>query len=258
MAEMISRSGKAPPQSTVSRILFSASARLTLAGYGETRRSDNHSSRPGITDGLERPTRRPRTGRPPRRPATCATRRRAPPYLALLRAGFCLPSVSRRTRCALTAPFHHCPPPPASARLRPYGLRRGFGEASARQALRPAVGCVFSVPLSFGLPRPGVTRRTALRSSDFPPASASGFGGQAPKGLSGRSAKREDRRLSRRLRRNDLMVAGVIRRRLPGCRTARASCRGCCAACRSLRPSWRYSTRTRGVSRRGTRARTIP
>ena len=43
----------------------------------------------------------------------------------------------------------------------------------ARRTLRPAVGCVFSVPLSFGLPRPGVTRRTALRSSDFPLAFAS-------------------------------------------------------------------------------------
>ena len=33
-------------------------------------------------------------------------------------------------------------------------------------------GGMFSVPLSFGLPRPGVTRRTALRSSDFPPTVA--------------------------------------------------------------------------------------
>src|SRR5262245_32214180 len=31
------------------------------------------------------------------------------PYLALLRAGFCLPPVLPRARCALTAPFHHCP-----------------------------------------------------------------------------------------------------------------------------------------------------
>jgi len=30
-------------------------------------------------------------------------------------------------------------------------------------------GGIFSVPLSFRLPWPGVTRRTALRSSDFPP-----------------------------------------------------------------------------------------
>jgi len=80
------------------------------------------------------------------------------PYLALLRAGFCLPPVLPRARCALTAPFHHCQPQP---------LR-----ASARQALQPAAGCVFSVPLSFELPRPGVTRRTALRSSDFPLAEA--------------------------------------------------------------------------------------
>jgi len=29
-------------------------------------------------------------------------------------------------------------------------------------------GGIFSVPLSFGSPRPGVTRHTALRSSDFP------------------------------------------------------------------------------------------
>jgi hypothetical protein len=28
--------------------------------------------------------------------------------LALLRAGFCLPPVLPRARCALTAPFHHC------------------------------------------------------------------------------------------------------------------------------------------------------
>ena len=33
------------------------------------------------------------------------------------------------------------------------------------------VSGVFSVPLSFELPRPGVTRRTTLWSSDFPPAS---------------------------------------------------------------------------------------
>jgi hypothetical protein len=70
------------------------------------------------------------------------------PYLALLRAGFCLPLVLPRARCALTAPFH------------PY--------SPSHLPVREASG-IFSVPLSFGLPRPGVTRRTALRSSDFPP-----------------------------------------------------------------------------------------
>ena len=40
--------------------------------------------------------------------------RRAPPYLVLLRAGFCLPPVLPRARCALTAPFH--PYSPAALR----------------------------------------------------------------------------------------------------------------------------------------------
>src|SRR5262249_10717677 len=73
-----------------------------------------------------------------------------PPYLVLLRAGFCLPLVLPRARCALTAPFHPYPP----------------------RLSRASAGGMFSVPLSFELPRPGVTRRTALRSSDFPPAFA--------------------------------------------------------------------------------------
>ena len=34
---------------------------------------------------------------------------KAPPYLVLLRAGFCLPPVLPRARCALTAPFHPYP-----------------------------------------------------------------------------------------------------------------------------------------------------
>ena len=98
---------------------------------------DDHSSSHVIADGIERPTRRLRTGRPT-----------TPPYLALLRAGFCLPPMLPRARCALTAPFHPYPS------TRPCGL---------------AQGGMFSVPLSVGSPRPGVTRRTALRSSDFPP-----------------------------------------------------------------------------------------
>src|SRR5947209_9821425 len=42
----------------------------------------------------------------------------SPSYLVLLRAGFCLPPVLPRARCALTAPFHPYPPSP-------FGLRRG-------------------------------------------------------------------------------------------------------------------------------------
>ena len=71
-------------------------------------RAGDHSSGTGIADGLEQPTRRLRTGRP-----------RAPPYLVLLRAGFCLPRPSPAARCALTAPFH-----PYSPSLSPCELER--------------------------------------------------------------------------------------------------------------------------------------
>src|SRR6185295_15619793 len=76
----------------------------------------------------------------------------APPYLVLLRAGFCLPPALPSARCALTAPFH---PYPSTHRFR--------GSLRAVSFL-----CHWSVKL----PCPGVTRRTALWSSDFPPADA--------------------------------------------------------------------------------------
>ena len=103
------------------------SVRLRSRPYGLEQSRDDHSSSPAIAGGIKQPTRKLRTGRPSMLP-----------YLALLRAGFCLPPVLPRARCALTAPFHH---------YRPSPLR-----ASARQVSRPAVGCMFSVPLSFRLP----------------------------------------------------------------------------------------------------------
>jgi hypothetical protein len=100
----------------------------------------------------------------PRSPAATS----ASPYLALLRAGFCLPPMLPPARCALTAPFH------------PY---------LTKLAKRAKSGGIFSVPLSFELPRPGVTRRTALRSSDFPLAFAPcGAPAQQARGLPRRSA----------------------------------------------------------------------
>jgi hypothetical protein len=103
-----------PPQPTVSRILSAFAAALQ-----PRLRRDDHSSSPVITDGIKRPTRKPRTGR------SLSTCRQGLvlPYLALLHAGFCLPPVLPRARCALTAPFHPYSPPP---------LR-----ATAQQALRP-------------------------------------------------------------------------------------------------------------------------
>src|SRR5262249_30187305 len=64
---------------------------------------DDHSSSPAIADGIKRPTRR--LGRAVQPAVFCW----APPYLVLLRAGFCLPPVLPRARCALTAPFHPYP-----------------------------------------------------------------------------------------------------------------------------------------------------
>ena len=65
--------------------------------------SDDHSSSPAIAGGIKRPTRR--LGRAIQPAVFCW----APPYLVLLRAGFCLPPVLPRARCALTAPFHPYP-----------------------------------------------------------------------------------------------------------------------------------------------------
>src|SRR5215510_6640751 len=48
------------------------------------------------------------------------------------------------------------------------------GPASGESRRGESRGGMFSVPLSVRLPCPGVTRRTALWSSDFPPASALG------------------------------------------------------------------------------------
>ena len=97
---------KVPPQPAVSRILFPASARLrglaaASAGFGEaTIIPLAPSSLTGSSDlpgGFGR--------------AVLVT----PPYLVLLRAGFCLPPVLPRARCALTAPFHPYPPSPLRA-----------------------------------------------------------------------------------------------------------------------------------------------
>ena len=98
----------------------------------------NHSSGMRVAAHLERPTRKHALA------ARCGLRRMLP-YLALLPAGFALPSPLPSTRCALTAPFQPC--------------RR----ACAR------LGGVFSVALSVGSRPPGVTWRRAMRSPDFPP-----------------------------------------------------------------------------------------
>jgi hypothetical protein len=85
---------------------------------------DDHSSSPAIAGGIKRPTRR--LGR-----AVRSGFRRAPPYLVLLRAGFCLPPVLPQARCALTAPFHPYSPTPS-------GLRRSRPSRACHAGAREA------------------------------------------------------------------------------------------------------------------------
>ena len=79
-----------------------------------------------------------------------------PPYLVLLRAGFCLPPALPRARCALTAPFHPYPPPLSTLRTESYGAAGPTGaclaEARAIEGSRAKAGGIFSVPLSFRSP----------------------------------------------------------------------------------------------------------
>src|SRR3954468_3634974 len=99
-------------------------------------RGSDHSSRPHVAMQLERPTWRPLsgTGRP------------------------CL-------LCGL-APDGVCP---AAAVTR--SAVRSYRTVSP---LPPCDGGLFSVALSFGLPRPAVSRHPALRSPDFPLAASDG------------------------------------------------------------------------------------
>jgi hypothetical protein len=90
-------------QRAVSRI-------LSRPGPLRARAGDDHSSSLAIAGEIKRPTRKLRTGRP-----------QTLPYLVLLRAGFCLPPVLPRARCALTAPFHPYSPSPGGP---------GYGAAS--------------------------------------------------------------------------------------------------------------------------------
>ena len=120
---------------------------------------------------------RPGGCRPAKAPATCRARRRRrtgrpqrlPIWSCSVRGFACHPCCHGRG--ALLPHLF------TLTRLRPPTLGAGFGgtpgglPAEAPRS-RAKAGGIFSVPLSFELPRPGVTRRTALRSSDFPPAFA--------------------------------------------------------------------------------------
>jgi len=146
------------------------------------------------------------------------------PYLALLRAGFCLPPVLPRARCALTAPFHHCPAGLATCRRLcvfcatflqvtltgryPAHCPAEFGLSSLRLA---------SSRLAQGRPVNRFQRTCPER---------------APKG-------RVEGRLSGSLRREHSIASHPPPAKS---HTALTSCTGCCGACRSLPLSSRCSS----------------
>jgi len=181
-------------------------------------RSSDHSSGTAITRGLEQPTRTLRTGRP-----------RTRPYLALLRAGFCLPRPLPAARCALTAPFH--PYPPSLLALRP----------------RTPAGGIFSVPL---------VRRVAPPGS-YPAHCPAEFGlSSEPCGPAIACSPAARRHFSR----PDLGSAREPPSRPSPAKSgaAPASCRGCCGAYRASPPCGRCSSRARAASRPGRRAPRLP
>src|SRR5437763_2392280 len=71
---------------------------------------DGHSSGTFVAERLARPTRAAARKVRPAAPAKASTACRS--YLVLLPVGFTLPPPLPAARCALTAPFHPCRPPP--------------------------------------------------------------------------------------------------------------------------------------------------
>ena len=114
--------------------------------------SGNPPRRSGTTIPLGRALRRASRDQPGRRGgnASAATGRSGAsshaagrPYSVLLPVGFALPPPLPGARCALTAPFHPCPP----TRVAPPCLRTTL-----------CAGGLFSVALSLGSPPPAVSR----------------------------------------------------------------------------------------------------
>src|SRR5439155_19324044 len=125
------------------------------------------------------------------------------PYLVLLRAGFCLPPVLPRARCALTAPFH--PYPSTRDRLAP----------AARSGRYVFCATVLQVALTGRYP--------AHCPAEFGLSSRPTF---APFGATA------DKRPSDSLR-PPIVHRATSRQCLVRFGTVRASYRDCCAACRS-------------------------
>ena len=134
---------KAPPQRAVSRILFPGlAAETTIIPLAPSLLMGSS----GLPGGFGR--------------AVLIT----PPYLALLRAGFCLPPVLPRARCALTAPFHPYLPSRLSAPRQAVCFLCHFPSGYPDRALPGALPCGVRTFLS-----PSPLR--ALRAAGSPGAS---------------------------------------------------------------------------------------
>ena len=73
------------------------------------------------------------------------------PYLALLRAGFCLPPMLPPARCALTAPFHPYLPSPAHAFRRSRASARRYIFCATFLRVAPTGRYPAHCPAEFGL-----------------------------------------------------------------------------------------------------------
>jgi hypothetical protein len=189
-------SGKECCSRPVSRILSAFAS--TLASLG--RRRDDHSSSPGITDGIQQPTRRPQTGRLiPHLRASCL-----PIWFCSVRGFAC----------------HACYQ--ARGALLPHLF------TLTRRSARAKAGGIFSVPLVRRVAPPG----------RYPAHCPVEFGLSSPVGTSSAVADgyRQQRSSSQLqhsiIARSDAIPGMATRRLLARSGTARASCRDCCAACR--------------------------
>jgi hypothetical protein len=123
---------------SVSRVL----SRPDTKSLGE----DGHSSGTFVAERLARPTRAAARKARPAVPAKAGAACRS--YLVLLPVGFTLPPPLPAARCALTAPFHPCRPPP----------RRTGG-----------LGGMFLWHFPWGRPRRALPGTVPPWSPDFPP-----------------------------------------------------------------------------------------
>ena len=123
---------------------------------------DGHSSGTMFAHGLEQPT-RTASLTSPCVVFACANCPRCRPYSVLLPVWFAMPVPLPDPRCALTAPFHPCPPSQLALlwRGRPGGLSRRSPEGRRR-----AVRSLWHFP--WGRPRRTLSGTVCRWSPDFP------------------------------------------------------------------------------------------